>query len=196
MSHYSFSLHVASSLYFYPHLLQLIFSSAFIPPQAPHTHTAPPLLFTCLCEIPMQLPILYSMSSSGEATLALHGWHSTFLQNCIVVSQPEQGDHCRSLHASVSVCMSVCITASDACGLPVTYILQSLLHKAPSNQANVGEGRKKKKKKKRCSLRPQIQLSFKSQHGRAYGGSALEGRKSHWFERGRAGREHKTCLSL
>ncbi|KAF6723745.1 hypothetical protein FQA47_018772 [Oryzias melastigma] len=42
------------------------------------------LLLTCLGEIPMQLPILYSMSSSGEVTLALHGWQSTFLQNCIV----------------------------------------------------------------------------------------------------------------
>ncbi|TNN53284.1 hypothetical protein EYF80_036518 [Liparis tanakae] len=44
----------------------------------------PLLPFTCLREIPMQLPILYSMSSSGEVTLALHGLQSTFLQNCIV----------------------------------------------------------------------------------------------------------------
>lgn len=45
------------------------------------------LRFTCRREIPMQLPILYSMSSSGEVTLALHGWQSTFLQNCILVGQ-------------------------------------------------------------------------------------------------------------
>lgn len=53
---------------------------------------SPPLLrITCRCEIPMQLPILYSMSSSGEVTLALHGWQSTFLQNCILVGQTK---HC------------------------------------------------------------------------------------------------------
>lgn len=44
--------------------------------------------FTCLGEIPMQPPILYSMSSSGEVTLALQGLQSTFLQNCILVAQP------------------------------------------------------------------------------------------------------------
>lgn len=45
--------------------------------------------FTCWCKIPMQLPILYSMSSSGEVTRALHGWQSTLLQNCIIRSQSQ-----------------------------------------------------------------------------------------------------------
>lgn len=55
--------------------------------------TLPSPLFTWRREIPMQLPILYSISSSGEVTLALHGWQSTFLQNCIVIGQTQ---HCQS----------------------------------------------------------------------------------------------------
>lgn len=65
--------------------------------------------FTWRREIPMQLPILYSMSSSGEVTLALHGWQSTFLQNCIVVGQSQ---HCQSRQicgASERVCARLCV---------------------------------------------------------------------------------------
>lgn len=57
---------------------------------------------TCRCEIPMQLPILYSMSSSGEVTLALHGWQRTFLQNCILVVQTK---HCQSSQISARTCL-------------------------------------------------------------------------------------------
>lgn len=68
----------------------------------------------------MQLPILYSMSSSGEVTLALHGWQSTFLQNCIVISQPQHcpsrkvsATECVCAHASVSV--RVCASVTNKC---------------------------------------------------------------------------------
>lgn len=71
-------------------------------PFVQHTLSPP---FTWLCEIPMQLPILYSMSSSGEVTLALHGWQSTFLQNCIVISQTQ---HCQSAQISAGATEWVC----------------------------------------------------------------------------------------
>lgn len=92
-------------------------------------HWLPLLRFTCRCEIPMQLPILYSMSSSGEVTLALHGWQRTFLQNCILVGQTR---HCQcsqicgaTEQERACMCGSVTNERSRAAlpiGAPVTYI--------------------------------------------------------------------------
>lgn len=70
----------------------------------------PHAAFTCRCEIPMQLPILYSMSSSGEVTRALQGWQRTLLQNCILKSQSQ---HCQSRKVSgAAVCASLFLRVS------------------------------------------------------------------------------------
>lgn len=92
--------------------------------------------------------------------------------------------HCRSLlvHSSMSVCMRVCITACDACGLPVTYILQSLLHNAPSNQLNVPEaGIKKKTGDTLCSLRSSWALNHST--GERTKALLQREKKSQWGER-------------
>lgn len=76
-----------------PHSLAALECLLMLAPQLHSAQSGLPLpRITCRCEIPMQLPILYSMSSSGEVTLALHGWQSTFLQNCILVGQTK---HCQ-----------------------------------------------------------------------------------------------------
>lgn len=72
----------------------------------------PHAAFTCRCEIPMQLPILYSMSSSGEVTRALQGWQRTLLQNCILKSQSQ---HCQSRKVSgAAVCASLFLRESHS----------------------------------------------------------------------------------
>lgn len=84
--------------------------------------------FTCLRGILMQLPILYSIPSSGEVTLALHGWQNTFLQNCIVVDHTQ---HCpiaaEATSARLRVCTSVPQWLNSARGLPVTCTFKAIV---------------------------------------------------------------------
>lgn len=77
-----------------------------------HSQHHPHSPFTCWCEIPMQLPILYSMSSSGEVTRALHGWQSALLQNCIIRTQSQ---HCQSSQiCGAAVCASLFLRVSHS----------------------------------------------------------------------------------
>lgn len=89
-------------------------------------HRSPHPPFTWWCEIPMQLPILYSMSSSGEARRALHGWQSTLLQNCIIRSrsQHRQGRSaalqrvraCRCASAAAANTFTAALCQGYSCG--------------------------------------------------------------------------------
>lgn len=77
-----------------------------------HSQHHPHSPLTWWREIPMQLPILYSMSSSGEVTRALHGWQSTLLQNCIIRSQSQ---HCQSGQiCGAAVCASLPLPLSHS----------------------------------------------------------------------------------
>ena len=164
-------------------------------------------VFTWRREIPMQLPILYSMSSSGEVTLALHGWQSTFLQNCILISQSQ---HCQSRQNlcwsyRVSECARLCVckwlTNALHCiahGAPVTCIFSSHCYiKNLRDVKGVQPDQVSVKKKEGAPLfQPHVQLCLTSRHGWADWSSALEGKKHSERERGRDGRQRKGCLSL